>query len=299
MLVLAYSTAVVLTAAVGSLLLLASALRRRQGLVCGLVMALLTPVLCLVCARAYYLLVSHLGGMWLGSSDFLSPEPYDYAFGGGVLGFVLSLCLTALLCRKPLRTLGDVFAPAGLGGMALLRLAEALTDFGWGDAVDAAWMQRYPFAIQNMFGEWCSAVFNLEALCALVILVVLLLCKLPGRRLSTALLWWAVCQIFCESLRVESVQWGFVRVQQVQSALIALTLLVIATLRMPRGLRHQALAYWGGFLLAVGAVAFLEFAIDKMPWPTFVNYVLMAAAVGLMGFCPQRLSALAHQGEAA
>lgn len=297
MLVLTYPTAVLLTAAVGSLLLLGSALHRKQGLVCGLFMALMAPVLCLLCARAYYLLVSHLGGMWLGASAFFSPEPYDYAFGGGVLGFVLALGLTALLCRKPLCALGDVFAPAGLMGAVLLRLAEALTDFGWGDAVDVAWMQRYPFAIQNMFGEWCSAVFNLEALCALVILAVLLLCRLPGRRLSTALLWWAVCQIFCESLRVESIQWGFVRVQQVQSALIALTLLLIATLRMPRGLRHQALAYWGGFVLAVGAVAFLEFAIDKMPWPTFVNYVLMAAAVGLMGFCPQRLSVLAFQGE--
>lgn len=296
MLVLTYPTAVLLTAAIGSLLLLLPALRRKQGLVCGLLMALMTPALCLVCARAYYLLVSHLGGIWLGTSVFFSPESYDYAFGGGVLGFVLALGLTALLCRKPFSALGDVFAPAGLAGAALMRLAEALTDFGWGDAVDAAWMQRYPFAIQNMFGEWCGAVFNLEALCALVILAVLLVCRLPRRRLSTALLWWAVCQIFCESLRVESIQWGFVRVQQVESALIALTLLLIATLRMPRGLRHQALAYWGGFLLAVGAVVFLEFAIDKMPWPTFVNYVLMAAAVGLMGFCPQRLSALAQQG---
>lgn len=299
MLALNYSTAVLLTAAAGSLLLLLSTLHRRQGLLCGLVMALLTPVLCLVCARAYYLLVCQLGGLWLGTGDFLSPEPYDYAFGGGVLGFLLAVLITSLLCRKPFRELGDVFAPAGLAGVALLRMSEVLTDFGWGEVVSAGWMQRYPFAIQNIFGEWCAAVFHLEALCALVILAVVLARPLPGRRLSTALLWWAVCQIFCESLRVESIQWGFVRVQQVESAVIALTLLAIATLRLPRGLLRRALPCWCAFLLAAGAVAFLEFAIDKMPWPTQVNYVLMAAAVALMGLCPQRLSALAQKEEAA
>lgn len=291
-----YANAVVLIALIGSLLLLFSALYRKQGLLCGVLMALLAPVLCLVCARAYYLLVSRLSGFWLDSGAFLSTEPYDYAFGGGVLGFVLAVWGTALICRKPFRALGDVFAPAGLAGVALMRLAEAFSDFGWGEVVDAAWMQHYPVAVQNMFGEWCAAVFNLEALCALVILAVLLVCRLPGRRLQTALLWWAVCQIFCESLRVESITWGFVRVQQVQSALIALILLIVATLRLPKGQRRRAGICWACFLLAAGVVAFLEFAIDKMPWPTFVNYVLMAAAVGVLGFCPQRLSALSLQG---
>ena len=152
-------------------------------------------------------------------------EPYDYAFGGGVLGFLAALALTATICRKRFSLVADCFTPVGLLGIAGLRMAEALSDFGWGDMVDAAWLQRYPFAIRNMYEEWCAAVFNLEALCALVILL-LAGTRLQGRRLATGITWWAVTQIFCESLRVESIVWGFVRVQQLLSAIILLVILL-------------------------------------------------------------------------
>lgn len=295
----AYEWALVLITASMSLLALWVARRQKLCWPAGLWMAMGCPVLCLLCARVYYLAVSSVSGMWLfWGNCFLPREPYDYAFGGGVLGFLLALKLLCAFWKKPWSVVSDAYAPVGLAAIAALRAAEAFSDFGWGDPVEAAWLQRYPFAISNMYGEWCAAVFNLEALCALMILAVILLrgCKLAGRKLSTGLIWWAVTQIFCESFRVESIQWGFLRVQQLQSALIVLTLLLVATLRLPKGSRVKSLPYWGGFALAVALVIFLEYALDKMPWPTWVNYLGMAAALALMGFCPQRLTRLSREG---
>lgn len=279
-----YETAVLLVCLLSALLCAGVSIKRSLGWRTGLCMSALSFLFCMICARGYYLLVA--GGFWTG---LFPRQPYDYAFGGGVLGFLLSLWLTALLMKKPFARVSDAFAPIGLFAIAGLRLCETLSDFGWGDFVEAAWMQRYPFAIQNMYGEWCAAIFNLEALCALVILAILLFCsdKLAGRRLQTGLIWWCVTQIFCESLRVESIQWGFVRVQQLQCAILLAVLLLISTIRA--GLRRKAVSSWIMFLCGAGLIVFLEYAIDKMPWPTYLNYIAMAAVLSVMGWSVQRV----------
>lgn len=282
-----YEAAVVMVCLVCCLLAVLAAVRHKLGWVTGVVMAVLSCVLCMCCARGYYLLVA--GG---GYRFRLFPDaPYDYGFGGGVLGFLAALALTATICRKRFSLVADCFTPVGLLGIAGLRMAEALSDFGWGDMVDAAWLQRYPFAIRNMYEEWCAAVFNLEALCALVILLILLLAgtRLQGRRLATGITWWAVTQIFCESLRVESIVWGFVRVQQLLSAIILLVILLRGTLLLPPQSRKKTIPSWSGFVLGSAAVIFLEYAIDKMPWATWINYAVMAAVLLMMGCCVQRL----------
>lgn len=262
--------------------------RRGLGWRTGALLGALSLALCMVCARAYAILVGELPGLgYFG--PFFSDMPYDYAFGGGVLGFLLAVTLTAALARKPLAEVCDAAAPLGLLAAALLRLAEGLSDFGWGDLVDAAWMRRYPFAIPNRYGEWCAAVFNLEALCALGVLAAVVLAgpRLRGRRLAAGLCGWALTQIFCESLRIESIQWGFVRVQQVQGAVLVAVVMLAATLRLPN--KRAAVPSWLTFVCGVGAVILLEFALDKLPWPVWLDYALMAAALAAMGWAAVRL----------
>ena len=253
----------------------------------GVMMSSAALLLCMICARLYYIAAWDLVG-----AGFFGPlfpqDPYSYAFGGGVLGYLLAVWLTSRFARQPLSAVGDAFAPAGLATIAALRLAEGLSDFGWGDMIETAWLQRYPFAIQNMFGEWCAAVFNLEALCALVIAVVILSPRFQGRRLTVGLLWWAVTQIFCESLRVESIQWGFVRVQQLLSAIVLAVMLLMGTLRLPRGKRRPAAISWLVFAACIGAVIFLEYALDKIPWPIWIDYAAMAAVLAVMGLTVQK-----------
>lgn len=276
---LTYEAAVVLTCLLTGLLMIICAVYHRLGWYTGLVMAGLSCVLCMLCARGYYLLVAGVGY----SFELFPKEPYDYAFGGGVLGFLAALWLTSVITRRKRTEIAEVFAPIGLLAIACMRLAEALSDFGWGDMLEVAWLQRYPFAIENMYGEWCAAVFNLEAACALGVLVVVLCRFSKGHRLLTGLCWWSVTQIFCESLRVESIVWGFVRVQQLQCALILLAILLICTFRLPREGRKRSLVPWSLFLAGCGAVIFLEYALDKMPWYSWINYVAMVIVLVLMG----------------
>lgn len=280
---LTYELAVLLACALGAALTVRAAVRSRLGVRAGLVMCACALVCCLLGARGFYILVCDLTGPGF-FGDVFPLEPYFYAFGGGVLGYVLALWLTARFIRRPLAQVGAAFVPAGLVCAAALRMAEALSDFGWGDMVEISLLQRYPFAIQNMYGEWCAAVFNLEALAALGVLALVL--RRREHALCMALVWWAVTQVFCESLRIESIQWGFVRVQQLLSAVVTAAVMLSFSRRAPK---QQLLRSWIGFAACVGLVIFLEYAIDKMPWPTFLNYVAMAAVVAWMGLCAQRL----------
>ena len=290
---LTHAMAVGLVCAAACALTVASAVRAKLGWKAGAWMSALSLILCLLGARAYYIAVADLpgAGYW---GPFFSELPYDYAFGGGVLGFLAALYLTSVFTRKTFADVSDAFVPAGLAAVAGLRLCETLSDFGWGDIVDAAWMQRYPFAIQNMYDEWCAAVFNLEALCALVILSAVLLAgkRLKGRRLLTALIWWAVTQIFCESLRVESIQWGFVRVQQLLSAIIVAAVILIGTLSLKGSACKCSIPSWIAFAFCIGAVIFLEYALDKLPLiPVWLDYAAMAAVLGVLGWSAQRMTA--------
>ena len=290
-----YETAVVLICLLVGLLMLLSSLRSHLGWQTGLCMAILSCVLCMVCARGYYLLVAGAGFRF----QLFPGVPYDYAFGGGVLGYLAALWLTARLTRHKANDVAEVFAPIGLLAIALMRMAEALSDFGWGDFVDAAWMQSYPFAVLNMYEEWCAAVFNLEALCALATLFIVLHRSNKGRRLQVGLCWWAVTQIFCESLRVESIVWGFVRVQQLQCAIILLVILLLCTRRLWAVAQKQLIGTWAVFLSGCGIVIFLEYALDKMPWYSWINYVVMIIVLVAMGISVHQLIGSAAKGEQA
>lgn len=287
---ISYETAVIAVCIALCVPAVIAAVRSRLGWATGAVMSALSLCLCLLGARLFYILVCDLtgAGYW---GPFLAREPYFYAFGGGVLGFLAALALTAAVTKKPFASVSDAFVPVGLIAIAALRLTEALSDFGWGDLVEAAWLQGYPFAIQNMYEEWCAAVFNLEALCALGVLAGILIARdrLRARRLPTAIVWWALTQIFCESLRVESIQWGFVRVQQLLSAVLTAAVMLWGTLQLPRAQRKRSIPSWIGFAAGVGAVIFLEYAMDKMPWPKFIDYIAMALVLAGMGWCAQRL----------
>lgn len=273
-----YEIAVGIIGAVACVGLMAAAVRAKLGWINGAVMCVLALVLCQLGARGLYVLVCELpGGGYMG--PWLAQEPYVYAFGGGVLGFVAALWVMRL--RRPVREVSEAFVPVGMLAVCLLRLAEALSDFGWGDMLENTLFQRYPFAIENMYGEWCAAVFNLEALCALVILAALL-CR-PGRRLETALVWWAVTQIFCESLRVESIQWGFVRVQQL------LSVIIVAAVMLSTGRRAASVKAWIVYAACIGVIIFIEYALDKLPFPIWLDYAVMACAVGVMGVNAQRM----------
>lgn len=244
------------------------------------VLALLCAVLAPLCARVY-LHVTKYAARGLGGFVLLSSRPYEYAMCGALLGVVLAGVLFARLTRQRTGRVLDALAPAGLLALAVARLGEVFSDFGWGQMVlEPAW-QRFPFAVQDMYGQWHLAVFMLEAAAALVLAVFVwrLRRETAGDVFLTALLWLSMTQIFCESLRAETIRWGFVRVQQVQCAVFGLLVLAGRALRRRGGWALPLAVYLAG----VGVVALMEYALDKLPMPQTFDYAVMAAALCAMG----------------
>lgn len=236
-------------------------------------------------ARLYHGLLHD--GWSFATSGMFRAEPYGYAFCGAALGTILAGAVSAWLTGISVRDTWEAMTLPGLVMVLCARLAEGMSDFGWGAIVNESWMQRPPIAVLDpMWQEWHLAVFNLEALCAFSLCAVLVIKRetLAGRLFPTALNWWAMTQIFCESLRVETLKWGFVRVQQVQCAVLAAAVLLFFTRKAPG---NKRLLPWCAFLAGVCLVVLLEFALDKCPWPRSLDYAIMALVLGGMGWTVQ------------
>lgn len=243
----------------------------------------LGTMLGLIGARACYLFSNILSGIELWGS-FLSDYPFEYAFCGAVIGITAALWITGLIFRRPFHILADAAAVPLLMLVVVCRLGEFFSDFGWGPVVRSAWAQFPPLAVQDgIWHEWHLAVFNLEALLAAVtIAAVLRRGRKPGR-FAAALIWWSMGQIFCETIRSEAIRWGFVPLQQLLAAVFGLAvLLIFAVIGRKKSLPFPWLALIL-YLAGTGLVAFFEFALDKCPWPAWIDYVGMAATLLMMG----------------
>lgn len=250
-------------------------------------LALLVPVCAVVGARLGYILFR--------ADEFI----YDYGllavfnlrFGGclmvgGVLGALLGGALLARSCRVSVAATLDELAVPGLAAIAVCRLSEFFTPEGIGPLIESEALCFFPLAVQNDYGEWNLAVFVLEALAALVILL-LLVRSAPapaGERIMTALLLFSVCQIPLENLRSDScLRIGFVRVSQVVAVLIILT---IAVLRARRSGRHMKRA--AAVLACTAAIGVIEWAQDKTNIPNLLLYAVMIALCAVMARCAKR-----------
>ena len=238
-------------------------------------------------ARGFYLLFDPF--KMLGVT-LVSLWPYEYAVSGAVLGAIAAGLLTALLTRQSAGYVLDAMTPTALVAFALGRCAEAFSDFGWGGVVEGEWA-RFPFAVEDMFGQQRSAVFFLSAL---LILLALAYAKawrkrMPGELFSVAFCWVAMGQLFCETLRSECICIGFVRVQQVAWAVMALGVLVGWNVKNHLGgkqLGKSVLIY----LACVGAIVFAQYAMDKLTHvlPRPASFGLMGAALLIMGVVVQQ-----------
>ena len=256
-------------------------------------LAVLGVLLGALCARLYYHAANNMVyGMGFEGYMPLSLYPYEYAMCGALLGVLLAAVLTAKMTRQSALRLLDALAPAALLALCVARVGEHFSDFGWGLAMENAGLQRFPFAAQDMFGQWHWAVYMLEAAFALILclLVQRVRCGMPGDRFLTALLWWSASQILCESLRAETIRWGFVRVQQLQCAIFMLAVLIAFAVRAAhRGEKKKLPGAFAAFVLGVGVVVLMEYAIDKWDLAIALCYAIMTAALLVMGVSIQRV----------
>ena len=254
------------------------------------VLAALCVLVGAVMGRLYLHVAKYVvNGMGFWGYTLLSDRPYEYAACGTVLGVMLAGFLTAKLTKQKAWRVLDALAPAALIALAVARFGEHFSDFGWGQVlVNPAW-QRFPFAVQDMYDQWHVAAYMLEAAMALAVGVYALRKKgeSEGDVFLGSLLWWAAAQILCESLRAETIRWGFVRVQQLQCAVFMLGVLLTNAKRA--GTLKRSGRAVGLFFVGIGVIVFVEYALDKLEFiPVLLLYGLMAAALVFMGKLAQR-----------
>ncbi len=256
--------------------------------------------LTLVLSAAFGFVLSKLVFEILLQATYLSvhgfPVSYPYmaawSFFGLLLGVYLGVWVTGKIVKEDAGFLLELFAPAGMLLIAVMRAAEfTLGQTGLGELVENTAVQFFPVCYPvAMWGRstWYMAVFAWETVWALLLMV---LCLFRQRRhgvrgslgLSMTLFYFCLGQILFESLRAECIRLGFVRLEQVISAVVCLVLVLLLCVKAKK---HRFIPRFLPALLilaGIGAMVALEFALDEASFVRWVVYVLIILTLVLMG----------------
>lgn len=244
--------------------------------------ALLALPLGLIGARLGYCLVSIDWVLEHGIGSIFQLTRGGFMLYGALLGCVAAAALVGRITSQPAGAILDAFAAPAAFMTAAARFAEPLAGMGCGRNITDwfdPWMEqsmiawedpsalfRFPFALRDHYGEWNFNIALLEALTALVIMVVCARMKrrrAGGRFLFGALIY-AAMQIMLESMRQDAVlRWGFVRADQLLSAVAVVAAAVVCLLRAPGRRAVRAAAVLGGEICLIGLAMAMEFALES------------------------------------
>jgi prolipoprotein diacylglyceryltransferase len=229
---------------------------------------------------------------------------YTYSFGylfafwergtmlyGGILGVFLGLLLIGGQDRLKML---EQYAPSAAWMIAAARIGEGFLGQGYGEywEGEAFFFHRFPFMVYDPYYEaWGWALFVLEALIALALFAFLLKKRAAWQGDGALLLLglYASAQIVLESLRRdEFLRWGFVRVEQVTSAIAVFAVLVCYCLKAGRGRGLFKALCFASYGVLIVFCLLLEFALEgRVPFLMFLDtsacYVAMAGASALLG----------------
>lgn len=243
-------------------------------------------------ARVVYVLTQLEGILvdaeYYGLPFILHPWEGGYTLYGAVLGAALGIWLYGRVTRRSPGKLADVAAPGAVLALCVIRLGDYFTGQGLGHYVEEEALQRFPFAVQNLYEDWQQPVFLFEALAALVICLVLLgsrEARRPGALGERLLLLLGATQIFLESHREdECIRFGFVRFTQVAAIVI-----IAAVFAYRLVLRVRSHGWSGGtvarmvvFVLMIALCVGIEFALDKSSINNHLLYAVMAAGLAVL-----------------
>ena len=228
----------------------------------------------------------------LGGAAFMAqPWQGGYNMYGALLGGLAGVLIYARATKKPADALLDLAAPGAALAICAGRLGEAFTSQGLGAYVDSEALQRFPFAVENLWGDWQLPVFAYEAAAALVVMIVCLCLLRGGKRRSgrvaevfLALI--SLCQIMLESLRAdEFIRFGFVKFNMLAAAVVLGAVIGLSVWRQVKrgGWKPWQILRLILFAATIGVVILIEFALDKSPIDNRLLYAVMALMLALMG----------------
>lgn len=241
-------------------------------------------VTALLCSRLGYA-VQQLHYVAVPGSSFhlFSTDPGEWSvicgWGGAALGTALGAITWKGKPLRPMETL-NALAPWGAFLLGLVRLCAipmAARMMDWGTALETP--GRFPgfLTVVNAWGETYLAVYVLEAAAAFAVGAAgfLLLRKKTFLRVAFYL---CLTQIFLESLRGDSLQWLFLRTEQLLSLTVVLTILFLHGRRL-----RTALPLATGFACTL-LLALVEFALDKSDMSVSLLYGIMGAGLLVLAF---------------
>lgn len=286
------------------------------GAVCGVLLSLRRkengPVLPFVILGA--LLVGH---MWWA---FFCPPGYTaqagtaavilriweggYTLYGALFGGFLGAVVGSKLARLDLLSTLDSLAPGACAALIFCRLGEFFTRQGYGDTVDNEnlWFLPVSFCTDQGEGyqEWNYAIWAWEAIAALILLVLLLICARKAVRGGQSLLFvtgLGTSQILLEQMRADDfVRLNpFVRFSQIAALLSIIAVLILLVVRRRPG-KKLIITSFIELVFASLAVVFAEFVFEKPQFLAALYASFIAAVVGLfvlLWFCRGLRSLLA------
>ena len=213
----------------------------------------------------------------------------ELSYYGGMAGVILAVCLSAKIGGLKFREVLNTFAPMGALLAAVIRFAEGcLGDFGCGE-----WMEEgifFPLTVEFVSGDYSDfypAVFMLEGFLAVAAAVFALVRPEDRHRGIRTLFYLCLPQILCESLRMNSIAWRFVRAEMLFCFLLCEGVLIWYAFKAGRKKISSWVPALTG-LLVCGLVIFLEFVKDgKITFggqiaPHWIVYAVMAAGLAAM-----------------
>ena len=253
----------------------------------------LVPLLAVFLSHLLYCLVDVEYTLYTYSFGYLFAFwEHGYMVYGGILGAALALVLVG---GKDRLKMLEQYAPSGALMLVFARVGEGFLGQGYGEYwYDESTMCRFPFMVFDAeYEAWAWALFMLEALVALVLFVALLTKKKIWQGDGALMLigLYASAQIVLESLRRdEFLRWGFVRVEELLSAVVVLGVLICYCVKADKGKRLQKALCFGACVLMIVLCLLLEFATEgRIPFLEFLDvdgcYIAMACACAVLGAC--------------
>ena len=262
---------------------------------------LLLPLFTAFCSHLCYCLVSIPDVLYSYPASFwFTFWQNGQMFYGGILGALIALWLIG--GRQCLRLM-DAYAPSMALMIAFARIAEGFSGQGYGEYwyEESTAFCRFPFMVYDPYYEsWGWALFMAGAVIAAVLFILLMRRKaaFPGDQTLTLLGLYAAAQIVLESLRRdEFLRWGFVRVEELLSAVVILVVLILYWVHSGKGRAVAKSVVVAVFVAMVVFCLLLEFATEgRIPFlllEVWQCYALMAAACVVDAICVLRMRRMA------
>ncbi len=231
-------------------------------------------------------------------------EMFDFTTGGfclygaffGAAAAIILFCIFTD-CKKYILHITDAvcfYAPLAI---AVGRMGSAFSSDCYGRFVTEDVFCRFPFASYvEIYESWCLAVFFYEALLCFLIWILMQAFKdklqRKGAKTLVFLTTYAGIRTFTESLRTDSVYFGFVRISQVISAVI---LIVIFTLMFVKIIKNKYFQRWHALFpvvfltsLTVGFLAEFNMGSDSY----LQNGIILALSCLILTFTTIMLCAI-------